>query len=254
MNIRGVTSMGMLCSAAELQLSDDEDELFLLDDDAEPGAAFAQVLRLDDRMFDIGLTPNRGDCLSINGIAREVAVINRMQPGCPVDDSPAPVVHEQARAVNLAAPDGCPRYAGRIINNIDMARPSPLWLREKLRRCGLRSLNPVVDITNYVMLELGQPMHAFDNDRLNGAITVRYAGEGEEITLLDGESHTLPESTLVIADADRAVAMAGVMGDLDSGRQRCHPACVPGERFFYTACHCRQGPAVRAADGCVSSF
>ena len=217
MNIRGVTSMGMLCSAAELQLSDDEDELFLLDDDAEPGAAFTETLRLEDRMFDIGLTPNRGDCLSINGIAREVAVINRMQPGCPVDDSPAPVVHEKARAVNLAAPDGCPRYAGRIINNIDMARPSPLWLREKLRRCGLRSLNPVVDITNYVMLELGQPMHAFDNDRLNGAITVRYAGEGEEITLLDGESHTLPESALVIADADRAVAMAGVMGDLDSG-------------------------------------
>ena len=217
MNIRGVTSMGMLCSAAELQLSDDEDELFLLDDDAGPGAAFAQALRLDDRMFDIGLTPNRGDCLSINGIAREVAVINRTQPGRPVDDSPAPVVHEQARAVNLAAPDGCPRYAGRIINNIDMARPSPLWLREKLRRCGLRSLNPVVDITNYVMLELGQPMHAFDNDRLNGAITVRYAAEGEEITLLDGESHTLPESTLVIADANRAVAMAGVMGDLESG-------------------------------------
>ena len=216
MNIRGVTSMGMLCSAAELQLSDDEDELFLLDDDAGPGAPLAEAMRLDDRVFDIGLTPNRGDCLSINGIAREVAVINRMQSGRPVDDAPAPVVHERFRAVNLAAPDGCPRYAGRIINNIDMARPSPLWLREKLRRCGLRSLNPVVDITNYVMLELGQPMHAFDNDRLNGAITVRYAAGGEEITLLDGESHTLPESTLVIADADRAVAMAGVMGELDS--------------------------------------
>lgn len=216
MNIRGVTSMGMLCSAAELQLSDDEDELFLLDDDAGPGAPLAEAMRLDDRVFDIGLTPNRGDCLSINGIAREVAVINRMQPGRPVDDSPAPVVHERSRAVNLAAPDGCPRYAGRIINNIDITRPSPLWLREKLRRCGVRSLNPVVDITNYVMLELGQPMHAFDNDRLNGAITVRYAAGGEEITLLDGESHTLPESTLVIADADRAVAMAGVMGDLDS--------------------------------------
>ena len=216
MNIRGVTSTGMLCSAAELQLSDEEDELFLLDDDAGPGIALTGVMNLDDRVFDIGLTPNRGDCLSINGIAREVAVINRMQPGCPVDDTPAPVVHDRSRAVNLAAPGGCPRYAGRIINNIDMARPSPLWLRERLRRCGLRSLNPVVDITNYVMLELGQPMHAFDNDRLNGAITVRYATGGEELTLLDGESRALPASTLVIADAEHAVAMAGVMGGLGS--------------------------------------
>ena len=216
LKIRGVTSTGMLCSAAELQLSDDEDELFLLDDDAEPGAALASAMRLDDRVFDVGLTPNRGDCLSINGLAREVAVINRMQPGRLPDASPAPVVHDGARAVRLAAPDGCPRYAGRIINNIDVARPSPLWLRERLRRCGLRSLNPVVDITNYVMLELGQPLHAFDNDSLNGAITVRYAAEGEELTLLDGEPRALPASTLVIADAERAVAMAGVMGGLGS--------------------------------------
>ena len=216
MKIRGVTSTGMLCSAAELRLSDEEDELFVLDDDAEPGAAIAHAMRLDDRVFDTGLTPNRGDCLSITGIAREVAVVNRMQLAPPVDDAPAPAVHEHTRGIELAAPDGCPRYVGRIINNIDMARPSPLWLRERLRRCGLRSLNPVVDITNYVMLELGQPMHAFDNDRLNGAITVRYAAEGEEITLLDGESRVLPASALVIADADRALAMAGVMGGLGS--------------------------------------
>ena len=215
-NIRGVTSSGMLCSAAELGLSDETEELFLLGDDAVPGAPLAEVMRLDDQLFDTGLTPNRGDCLSINGIAREVAVANRMQLACPVDPAPAPVVHEHTRGVNLAAPDACPRYVGRIINNIDITCPSPLWLREKLRRCGLRSLNPVVDITNYVMLELGQPMHAFDNDRLTGAITVRYAAEGEEITLLDGEARSLPASTLVIADAKRAVAMAGVMGDQDS--------------------------------------
>lgn len=215
-DIRGVASSGMLCSAAELGLSDEADELFLLGDDAVPGAPLAGVMRLDDQLFDTGLTPNRGDCLSINGIAREVAVVNRMQFACPVDDAAAPAVHEHTRGIGLAAPDGCPRYAGRIINNIDITRPSPLWLREKLRRCGLRSLNPVVDITNYVMLELGQPMHAFDNDRLSGAITVRYAAEGEEITLLDGESRSMPASTLVIADATRAVAMAGVMGDLDS--------------------------------------
>ena len=214
--IRGVTSMGMLCSAAELQLSDDADELFLLADDAAPGAPLAVAMSLDDRVFDVGLTPNRGDCLSILGIAREVAVINRMPLQCAPDDAPVPAVHDHARAVRLAAPDGCPRYVGRIINNIDITRPSPLWLREKLRRCGVRSLNAVVDITNFVMLELGQPLHAFDNDRLNGGITVRYAAEGEEITLLDGESRSMPASALVIADADRALAMAGVMGGLDS--------------------------------------
>ena len=221
--IRGVTSTGMLCSAAELGLSDDADVLFLLDNDARPGAAISDTMRLDDQVFDIGLTPNRGDCLSINGIAREVAVINRMRLEAPADMSPAPAGHAAVRAVSLAAPDGCPRYVGRIINNIDSSRATPLWMREKLRRCGLRSLNVIVDITNYVMLELGQPMHAFDNDELTGEICVRYADEGEAITLLDGETRTMSSATLVIADAAGAVAMAGVMGGLDSavtGRTR----------------------------------
>ena len=214
--IRGVTSAGMLCSAAELGLSDDADELFLLDDDARPGAALSRLTRLDDRIFDVGLTPNRGDCLSINGIAREVAVVNRLRLEPPAAIPPVAAGHDDARRINLAAPEGCARYAGRIISNIDISRPSPLWLREKLRRCGLRSLNVVVDITNYVMLELGQPMHAFDNDELSGDISVRYADEGEEITLLDGETRVMPSSTLVIADAAGSVAMAGVMGGLDS--------------------------------------
>ena len=214
--IRGVASAGMLCSAAELGLSDEADELFLLDDDARPGAALSRLLRPDDRILDVGLTPNRGDCLSINGIAREVAVVNRLRLDPPADISPVAAGHDDARRVELAAPEGCARYAGRIISNIDMSRPGPLWLREKLRRCGLRSLNVVVDITNYVMLELGQPMHAFDNDELSGAISVRYADEGEEITLLDGDTRVMPSSTLVIADAAGAVAMAGVMGGLDS--------------------------------------
>ena len=215
-DIRGVRSAGMLCSAAELGLSEETDELFLLTDDAVPGAALSDTMRLDDRVFDIGLTPNRGDCLSINGIAREIAVINRMAFEPPVADTPVPAGHGHSRSINLAAPDGCPRYAGRIVRNIDMSRPSPLWLREKLRRCGLRSLNPVVDITNYVMLELGQPMHAFDNDRISGAISVRYAAAGEEITLLDGEARVMPAETLVIADSERALALAGVMGGLGS--------------------------------------
>ena len=212
--IRGVKSSGMLCSAAELGLSEDADELFLLSDDARPGTGLSGLMRLDDRIFDVGLTPNRGDCLSINGIAREIAVINQIRFR-PIDIQPVPAGHKQSRAIDLAAAGGCPRYVGRIINNVDISRPSPLWLREKLRRCGLRSLNVVVDITNYVMLELGQPMHAFDNDRLTGVISVRYADEGEEITLLDGETRVMPASTLVIADATRAVAMAGVMGSLE---------------------------------------
>ncbi len=215
-DIRGVASTGMLCSAAELGLSEEADELFLLADDSMPGAAVSGLMRLDDRVFDIGLTPNRGDCLSINGIAREIAVINQMPFDPPVNTSPVVAGHDHSRSINLVAPDGCPRYVGRIINNIDMSRPSPLWLREKLRRCGLRSLNPVVDITNYVMLELGQPMHAFDNAKLTGAISVRYAAAGEEITLLDGESRVMPADTLVIADTERALAMAGVMGGLES--------------------------------------
>ena len=215
-DIRGVTSTGMLCSAAELGLSEEADELFLLADDCMPGAAVSGLMDLDDRVFDIGLTPNRGDCLSISGIAREIAVINQMPFEPPADTSPVAAGHDHSRSINLLAPDGCPRYAGRIIRNIDISRPSPLWLREKLRRCGLRSLNPVVDITNYVMLELGQPMHAFDNDRLSGAVSVRYAVAGEEITLLDGEARVMPAETLVIADTERALAMAGVMGGLGS--------------------------------------
>ena len=215
MDIRGVTSTGMLCSAAELGLSEEADVLFLLGDEAEPGAVLSVVLGLEDQVIDIGLTPNRGDCLSINGIAREVAVIN--QADCrPPDIPPVPATHEQSRQVRLPAAEGCPRYLGRVISATDTSVPSPLWLREKLRRCGLRSLNVVVDITNYVMLELGQPMHAFDNDELSGAIAVRYADEGEEITLLDGENRVMPASTLVIADEAGAVAMAGVMGGLDS--------------------------------------
>ena len=215
-DIRGVTSTGMLCSAAELGLSEETDELFLLTDDAVPGAALSDTMRLDDQVFDIGLTPNRGDCLSIYGIAREIAVINQMPFEPHLTSTLVPAGHEHSRSINLVAPDGCPRYVGRIIRNVDVSRSSPLWLREKLRRCGLRSLNPVVDITNYVMLELGQPMHAFDNDRLSGAISVRYAAAGEEITLLDGESQVMPAKTLVIADTERALAMAGVMGGLES--------------------------------------
>ena len=214
-DIRGVRSFGMLCSAAELGFSDDADGLFQLPDDATLGMALTEFMQLDDHTFDVGITPNRGDCLSIKGIAREVAVMNRMAFKARQIPAALPV-HGQKRPVHLAAPDGCPRYVGRIINHIDISRPSPLWMREKLRRSGVRGVNAVVDITNFVMLELGQPMHAFDNDKLHGAISVRYADEDEKITLLDGGSHLMPASTLVIADEKEAVAMAGIMGALGS--------------------------------------
>lgn len=209
--LRGVKSAGMLCSGVELGLSDDADGLFPLPADAAPGTELSELLGLEDQIFELGLTPNRGDCLSIAGLAREVAVAYRL-PFNPPAVAATPARHEETRAIELAAPDRCPRYAGRLIRQVDLSRPAPLWLRERLRRCGLRSLNPVVDITNYVMLELGQPLHAFDNDRLRGAIVVRLASPGESILLLDGATRVLSESTLVIADEAGPVAMAGVMG------------------------------------------
>lgn len=209
--LRGVKSAGMLCSGVELGLSDDADGLFPLPADATPGTELSELLRLEDQVFELGLTPNRGDCLSIAGLAREVAVAYRL-PFNPPPVAATPARHEETRAIQLAAPDRCPRYAGRLIREVDLSRPAPLWLRERLRRCGLRSLSPVVDITNYVMLELGQPLHAFDNDRLRGAIAARLAKPGESIVLLDGATRALSESTLVIADEAGPVAMAGVMG------------------------------------------
>ena len=213
--IRGVVSNGMLCSAAELGLADDADKLFELvaNSAIQPGTDLNEFLRLDDTLIELSLTPNRGDCLSLGGIAREVAVLNEMEIR-PPDIPCVPAANNLVRAIKLAAPVACPRYAGRIIQAIDMTRPSPGWLTEKLRRCGIRSINAVVDISNYVMLESGQPTHAFDNDKLTGAITVRHAKEQEQLTLLDGQRHKLLNNTLVIADETSAVALAGIMGGL----------------------------------------
>jgi phenylalanyl-tRNA synthetase beta chain len=213
--LRGVVSEGMLCSAAELGLSEEADRLLELGDDADPGQDLAAYLALDDHAIELSLTPNRGDCLTIVGIAREVAVLNggqlrrrRYRPVSPsVDD---------AREIKLKAARACPRYAGRVIRDVDISRATPPWIRERLRRSDIRSLNVVVDITNYVMLELGQPMHAFDNDVLQGPIQVRFARPDETLVLLDGEEHRLDDRTLVIADAAGAVAMAGIMGGKNS--------------------------------------
>lgn len=209
--IRGEASEGMLCSAAELGLGDAATGLLALDAGAEPGTSLATHLGLDDSVVEIDLTPNRGDCLSLRGIAREVGVRNR----CAVEGpalAPVPAAIDERTAVAIEAPGACPVYAGRAIAGIDPAAATPDWMRERLRRGGVRPISPVVDVTNYVMLELGQPMHAFDRDLLQGGIRVREAGAGEGIELLDGQEVTLQAGTLVIADDRGPIAIAGIMG------------------------------------------
>jgi phenylalanyl-tRNA synthetase beta chain len=216
--LRGVESFGMLCSAAELGLGDDHDGIMDLPGDWPVGAELAEVMQLNDVTVDVDLTPNRGDCLSLRGLAREVGVLNNLPVAYPEVQAVAPTC-EDAFAVTLAAPDGCPRYLGRVIRGIDLSKPTPHWMQERLRRCGLRSIDPAVDVTNYVLIELGQPMHAFDLQQLSGGIVVRYADDGEKLTLLDGQEVSLDADTLLITDASGPVAMAGVMGGERSGVQ-----------------------------------
>lgn len=213
--LRGVASSGMLCSAAELGLVDSADGLLELPETAITGMPVEAALALDEVCLDIDLTPNRGDCLSMLGVAREVAVLTGTALSLPETAAVAPGIDEE-KPVRLDAPDACPRYAGRIIRGVDAARPSPGWLVERLRRGGIRAISPVVDVTNVVLLELGQPLHAFDLAKLDGEVTVRMARAGEAIVRLDGERSELDERTLVIADRRGPVAIAGVMGGQDS--------------------------------------
>lgn len=209
--LRGVESFGMLCGQTELQAGDDDSGLWELPLDAPTGKDLGQYLGLNDNIIDVDLTPNRSDCLSIKGLAREVGVLNRMAVNVPTIDSVPPACTD-VFPVELKVGDACPRYVGRVIKNIDISQPSPLWLQEKLRRSGLRSKDAVVDITNYILLELGQPMHAFDLAKLKKGIQVRTAEQGEKITLLDDQEVELNSDTLVIADQSGAIAMAGIMG------------------------------------------
>jgi len=209
--LRGVESLGMICSAAELGLADTSEGILSLPREAQIGADFRAWLELDDACIEVDLTPDRADCLSLAGIAREVGVINRCQVTWPRIDAVAPT-RDDRLSVHLEAGDACPRYVCRIVRNINPTAETPLWLRERLRRSGLRSLGPVVDVTNYVLLELGQPMHAFDLGRLAGEIRVRLAGQGERLALLGGQELDLSPDTLVIADERGPLALAGIMG------------------------------------------
>ncbi|VXC64913.1 phenylalanine tRNA synthetase, beta subunit [Pseudomonas sp. 8Z] len=214
--LRGVESFGMLCSASELQVSEDNAGLMELAADAPVGQSLREYLGLDDVCIELGLTPNRGDCLSIAGLAREVGAMYDAAV-TPLAIAAAAPVHDEIRPVEVLAPKACPRYLGRVIRNVDLSRAAPLWMVERLRRSGVRSIDPAVDVTNYVMLELGQPMHAFDLAEINGGIRVRPAVEGEKLVLLDGQEVSLRADTLVIADHQRALAIAGVMGGEHSG-------------------------------------
>ena len=209
--LRDVESFGMLCGADELGLSDKSKGLLELPLDAPVGLNLHDYLKLNDKIIDIDLTPNRGDCLSVRGIAREAAILN-LVPFSEPCFSPVSSSVTDTFPIQIDEGEACSRYAGRVIKNVDMTTESPLWLQEKLRRSGLRSIDAVVDVTNYVMLELGQPMHAFDLDKLDGGILVRMAKKGEIISLLDGSKVALTPDTLVVADKDKVIAMAGIMG------------------------------------------
>ena len=214
--VRGVESEGMLCSARELGISGDDSGLLELPEATPPGENLRAVLELDDLVHTLKMTPNRGDCQSLVGIAREVAAIT----GCRLTIPAAPEVSTRSpvdRGVSLMAPEACPRYTGRVVTGVNAMAKSPDWMRRRLERGGLRSISALVDITNYVMLESGQPLHAFDNARLEGDLQVRFALPRERLQLLNGQTLELDADVLMIADAVKPLAMAGVMGGEESG-------------------------------------
>ena len=214
--LRGVESFGMLCAEEELGMAESSDGLMELPLDAPVGQDIREYLGLDDKVIDVDLTPNRGDCLSIAGLAREVSA-NFLAEVTEESVSPVAPAIDDTFAIKVEAPAGCPRFVGRVIRDVDVTKTTPLWMVERLRRSGIRSIDPVVDVTAYVMLELGQPMHGYDLDKLSGSINARMAKPEEKLALLNGEEVTLNEKILVIADEQRALGIAGVMGGQDSG-------------------------------------
>ena len=209
--LRGELSLGMLCSTKELGLAEDADGLMELLADAPVGKDIREYLALNDSIIELDLTPNRADCLSVEGVARELAVLNEMDWSA-VMTEPVAITHQDARDVTVTSTNDCPRYLGRLINNVNVKAETPLWMQEKLRRSGLRSLGPLVDVTNYVLLDMGQPLHAFDADKLQGTINIRPGKAGEKLALLNDQIIELDEEVLVIADDNQPLALAGVMG------------------------------------------
>lgn len=214
--LRGQPSHGMLCSFTELGIDVESDGIMELAFDAPIGTDFREFLGLDDVTIDVDLTANRADCFSVRGMAREVGVLNRADITEPSSEAVVANV-DDVISIDVKAPAACPRYLGRVIKNVNVNAETPLWMQEKLRRCGIRSIDPVVDITNFVLLEQGQPMHAFDLAKIDGGIVVRMAEQDEKLTLLDGTEAKLNSDTLVVADHTKALAIAGIFGGQDSG-------------------------------------
>lgn len=214
--LREVESFGMLCSEKELGISDANEGIMELPQNAPVGEDIRQFLSLDDIAIDIDLTPNRADCLSVRGLARELGVLNQI-PVIEPEISSVNATHDKVFPVEIQDDAGCPRYACRVLTDVNVSANTPTWLVERLRRSGIRSIDPVVDVTNYVMIELGQPMHGFDLETLNEKIIVRRAVKGEKLTLLDGQTLELNDSVLTISDANGPLAMAGIMGGEHSG-------------------------------------
>ena len=213
--LRGEDSFGMLCSEKELGLAPEANGLMELSIDAPVGVDIRDYLSLNDSIIEVDLTPNRADCLCVEGLAREVALLNKMDWSITEVDK-AVVSHPETVKVSIEVPTACPRYLGRLINGVNAKAITPLWMQERLRRSGLRSLGPLVDVTNYVLLELGQPLHVFDAEKLSGGITVRWAKADESVTLLNNEVVKLDDEALVIADDEKVLALAGIMGGNDS--------------------------------------
>ncbi|MFV0574299.1 MAG: phenylalanine--tRNA ligase subunit beta [Vibrio sp.] len=214
--LRGQPSHGMLCSFTELGIDVESDGIMELAEDAVLGTDFREFLGLNDVTVDVDLTANRADCFSIRGMAREVGVLNRADVTEPSVEVVAASIEDKV-SIEVKAPAACPRYLGRVVKNVNVQAETPLWMQEKLRRCGIRSIDPVVDITNFILLEQGQPMHAFDLAKIEGGIVVRMAEQDEKLTLLDGTEAKLNADTLVVADHNKALAIAGIFGGEQSG-------------------------------------
>lgn len=230
--LRGELSQGMLCSVTELGIEEDSEGILHLPADAPVGMDIRKYLSLDDAILELNLTPNRGDCLSVLGIAREISALSD-QPLQKLPDQQTKVILSEQLDVQVKAKDACPHYCGRVVRNIDPAACTPLWMQERLRRSGIRPVYPIVDITNYVMLELGQPMHAFNLNAMQGQVIVRFAEAGEKLTLLNDEEALLNENILVIAQQQgQPIAVAGVMGGKESAIQSDTTSVFLESAFF----------------------
>jgi phenylalanyl-tRNA synthetase beta chain len=230
--VRSIESFGMLCSAKELGLAETSDGLWLLPDDAPVGTSIREYLELDDHVFTLKLTPNRSDCSSLFGIAREVSALTA-SPCKPLAIEAHKATLSEQLKFQVEDATACPLYCGRLIRSVNAAVSTPIWMRRRLERSGLRSINAVVDITNYVMLEMGQPMHAFDASKLSGEITVRRANKGESLVLLNEQTVQLDAGVLVIADNTRILAIAGIMGGQGSGVETSTTDVFLESAFFH---------------------